>query len=137
MEGVLSMARSFGRRPLVVRDYVKSRKHEWAEACFLPDGTNANAVERVVRRFLELTGDELQGGVVLREFVELDRVGAHASSGMPLVREWRVFWFDREPVLVAPNWPEVRGEPPPCHLPRRPGRERRTGRNRTPSSMPL
>jgi hypothetical protein len=113
MDRVLSVARSFGSRPLVVKDYVKSRKHEWAEACFIPDGTNASAVERVVRRFLELTGDELQGGIVLREFVEFDRVGAHARSGMPLAREWRVFWFDREPVLVAPYWPEVSGEPPP------------------------
>lgn len=113
MDRVLALARAFGPRPLVVKDYVKSRKHEWAEACFIPDGTDAAAVEGVVRRFLELTGDELQGGVVLREFVELERVGAHPRSGMPLAREWRVFWLDGRPALVAPYWPEVGGAPPP------------------------
>jgi hypothetical protein len=111
MDRVVSLAGSFGRRPLVVKDYVKSRKHEWAEACFIPDATDRSAVERVVGRFVELT-EELQGGIVLREFVELERVGAHARSGMPLAREWRVFWLDRRPVLVAPYWPEVEGDPP-------------------------
>jgi len=113
LDRAVALARSFGPRPLIVKDYVKSRKHEWAEACFIPDATDAAGVERVVRRFLELTGAELQGGLVLREFLELELVGDHARSGMPLAREWRVFWCDREPVLIAPYWPEVAGEPPP------------------------
>jgi hypothetical protein len=113
LDGAVALARTFGARPLVVKDYVKSRKHEWAEACFIPDATDAAAVRRVVGRFLELTGDELQGGLVLREFLDLEKVGAHARSGMPLAREWRVFWLDGEAVLVAPYWPEVGGEPPP------------------------
>jgi hypothetical protein len=61
----------------------------------------------------ELTGSGLQGGLVFRELLELEHVGQHPRSGMPLAREWRVFWLDREPVLVAPYWPEVRGDPPP------------------------
>jgi hypothetical protein len=113
LDGAVALARSFGARPLIVKDYVKSRKHEWAEACFIPDGSDATGVERVVRRFLELTGDELQGGLVFREFLELEMVGSHARSGMPLAREWRVFWLDGQPILVAPYWPEVEGEPPP------------------------
>lgn len=113
MDRVRALASGFGARPLVVKDYVKSRKHEWAEACFIPDASDPGGVERVVRRFLELTGEELQGGLVLREFVDLERVGVHARSGMPLAREWRVFWLDGAPVLVAPYWPEVAGEPPP------------------------
>jgi hypothetical protein len=113
LDAAVALARTFGRRPLIVKDYVKSRKHEWAEACFIPDATDAAAVTRVVGRFLELTGSDLQGGLVLREFLELEKVGTHARSGMPLAREWRVFWLDREPVLVAPYWPEVGGAPPP------------------------
>lgn len=66
-----------------------------------------------MQRFLQLTGDELQGGLVLREFLQLESVGAHARSGMPLAREWRVFWLDGAPILVAPYWPEVNGERPP------------------------
>jgi hypothetical protein len=113
IERAVALARTFGRRPLIVKDYVKSRKHEWAEACFVPDATDAASVERVVARFLELTGSELQGGLVIREFLELEQVGQHTRSGTPLAREWRVFWLDREPVLVAPYWPEVGGDPPP------------------------
>jgi hypothetical protein len=113
LDRAIALARSFGPRPILVKDYVKSRKHEWADACFIPDASDAAAVGRVVRRFLDLTGDELQGGLVLREFLDLERVGTHARSAMPLAREWRVFWLDREPVLVAPYWPEVAGEPPP------------------------
>jgi hypothetical protein len=113
LDRAVALARTFGARPLVVKDYVKSRKHEWAEACFIPDATDAAGVARVVSRFLELTGPELQGGLVLRTFLELEVVGAHARSGMPLARGWRVFWCDGAPVLVAPYWPEVAGAPPP------------------------
>ncbi|HEV2235226.1 MAG TPA: ATP-grasp domain-containing protein, partial [Ktedonobacterales bacterium] len=59
----------FGDRPLIVKDYVKSRKHEWLEACFIPSATDLEGVERVVRRFLELQGDDLAGGLVFREYV--------------------------------------------------------------------
>jgi hypothetical protein len=27
----------FGSEPVIVKDYVKSEKHRWAEACFIPD----------------------------------------------------------------------------------------------------
>lgn len=113
VDRAVALARAFGRRPLLVKDYVKSRKHEWAEACFIPDATDAAAVARVVSRFLDLTGSELQGGLVLREFLKLETVGKHGRSGMPLAREWRVFWLDGDPILVAPYWPEVAGDPPP------------------------
>jgi hypothetical protein len=113
VDRAVALARTFGPRPLVVKDYVKSRKHEWAEACFIPDATDGAGVARVVTRFLELTGPELQGGLVLRVFLELELVGAHARSAMPLAREWRVFWCDGAPALTAPYWPEVAGAPPP------------------------
>jgi hypothetical protein len=57
---------SFGDRPLVVKDWVKSRKHEWDEACFIPSATDAATVERVARRFIALQADDLTGGLVLR-----------------------------------------------------------------------
>lgn len=113
LDAAVALARTFGTVPLIVKDYVKSRKHEWAEACFIPSAADEPAVRRVVQRFLELTGTELQGGLVLREFIELELVGDHARSGMPLAREWRTFWLDHEPILIAPYWPEVAGEPPP------------------------
>jgi hypothetical protein len=96
----------FGDRPLIVKDYVKSRKHEWLEACFIPSAADLSAVERVVRRFLELQADDLAGGLVFREYVSLMPLTTHSRSGMPLTREYRIFWLDGEPILTAPYWEE-------------------------------
>jgi hypothetical protein len=84
----------FGDRPLIVKDWVKSQKHYWNEACFIPRASDAEAVQRVVSRFLQLQGTELTGGLVFREFVELASVGAHSRSGMPLTCEYRLFFLD-------------------------------------------
>lgn len=83
-----------GPGPAIVKDYVKSRKHEWAEACFIPSAADRAHAEAVIRRFLDLQGPDLAGGVVLREFVELEGQGAHPRSGMPRVREYRLFLLD-------------------------------------------
>ena len=68
----------------MLKDFVKSRKHEWAEACFIPSASDRASVERVVRRFLELQDDDLSEGLVFREFVEFEPLGRHPKSGMPL-----------------------------------------------------
>ena len=44
---------AFGHAPVVVKDFVKSRKHEWLEACFIPDAGDRAGVERVVGTFVE------------------------------------------------------------------------------------
>ncbi|RKE19145.1 ATP-grasp domain-containing protein [Streptomyces sp. TLI_171] len=86
-----------GRGAAVVKDYVKSRKHEWAEACYVPDLADLDALERVVSRFAELQGDFLAGGLVLRRFEPFVR----AADGR--TEEARVWWLDGEPVLVGPH----------------------------------
>ncbi|HEY2796210.1 MAG TPA: ATP-grasp domain-containing protein [Micromonosporaceae bacterium] len=85
----------------IVKDFVKSRKHEWADACYLPDLTDHAHVRAVVNRMLELQGDDLAGGVVIRAFEEY-RPG-----------EARVWWVDGEPVLVTahPDTPDVLPQP--------------------------
>jgi len=94
----------FGGSPIILKDYVKSQKHHWKTACFIERANDKAAVEKVVRRFLELQGDFLVGGLVFREFVELCSIGNHPQSGMPLAAEWRVFWADKQPILIAPYW---------------------------------
>lgn len=117
------LLRDFGARPLVLKDYVKSEKHEWNEACFIPDASDLDTVERVLDRFLELRDGSVEGGLVFREFVELEPIGTHPKSGMPLTREHRlVFWRGRL-VAAGDYWDqsEVReprassasSEPPP------------------------
>ncbi|WP_371481423.1 ATP-grasp domain-containing protein [Kitasatospora sp. NBC_00315] len=100
-------ARLGGGGPAIVKDYVKSRKHEWAEACFVPDLGDLPALERVVARFVELQAEFLAGGVVLRRFEEYTRTEDGRAN------EARVWWLDGEPVLVGPHpdTPDLTPEP--------------------------
>jgi hypothetical protein len=97
----------FGDRPIVVKDYVKSQKHYWAEACFIPAASDLPAVQRVLQRFLELQGEDLNEGLVFREFVPLKIVGAHPKSRLPLAAEFRIFWLDGEPIVSHRYWGDL------------------------------
>jgi hypothetical protein len=61
----------------------------------------------VVATFVERQGEHLTGGVVVRQYVPLQRVGTHPRSGMPLSREHRVFVLDGEPLIVARYWSDA------------------------------
>ncbi|MER5883201.1 ATP-grasp domain-containing protein [Streptomyces sp. NPDC001941] len=94
---------------VVVKDYVKSRKHEWDEACFVPDAADHARLSRVVGRFVELQEEFLAGGIVLRAFEDF--------TG----EERRVWWVDGEPVLTtahpdadATTAPDPGGRPLPA-----------------------
>lgn len=91
-----SLASQLRLGPGIVKDYVKSRKHEWDEACFIPDLSDTEATARVVRRFVELQGEFLAGGIVLREFEPFVRPQSEAA-------EVRVWWLDGQPQLVTPH----------------------------------
>jgi hypothetical protein len=108
----------FGNAPLVVKDYVKSQKHYWDEACFIPRASDLEAVRRVANRFIELQAESLVGGLVFREFVPLRALAAHAVSGMPLTQEYRIFMYDGIPLITAEYWEQgaYDGEGPPADL---------------------
>jgi len=95
-----------GSGPAIVKDYVKSRKHEWAEACFIPDATDIEHATTVIARMIELQEDTLQGGVVLRRFENYEQADGRTV-------EARVWWVDGEPALVSahPDTPERAPEP--------------------------
>ena len=97
----------FGDAPLIVKDYVKSQKHDWDEACFIPRASDLPTVERVASRFLKLQGEDLNEGLVFRAFVPLKIVGQHPKSGMPLAAEFRIFWLDGEPLLSHRYWGDL------------------------------
>ncbi|MFE7192177.1 ATP-grasp domain-containing protein [Kitasatospora sp. NPDC057541] len=127
-----AVARLGGQGPAIVKDYVKSRKDEWDEACYIPELADLPAVERVVARFVELQAEHLAGGVVLRRFEEFTRVGWDARGaasptgggsegaadgdrdadrdGRRRAVEARAWWLDGEPVLVGPH-PDLPGCP--------------------------
>ena len=105
-ENVQRALQTFGDSSLILKDYVKSRKHEWNEACFIASASDADEVRRVVARFIELQGDEISGGLVFREYVALQNIGAHSQSGMPLAAEFRLFFLDGGLLQSSRYWTE-------------------------------
>lgn len=81
---------SLGFGPYIVKDQVKSRKHEWDTACFAPDG---HKLPDVAREFIRLQGESLAGGLVIREFEEFDKT----------MGETRVWWVNNKPVFQSPH----------------------------------
>lgn len=108
---------AFGDAAVVLKDYVKSRKHEWFDACFIRSASDGADVHRIVSNFLQLQGESLVGGLVFREFVDFKRIGTHSKSRMPLVREFRLFVCDGQLITNAPYWAEgqYEGEIPDVH----------------------
>ena len=94
----------FGDRPVVLKDYVKSEKHYWAQACFIPSAASQAEVTRVTKAFLTLRGQYLNKGLVYREFVELEQLTPNSGSDMPLSREFRLFYFEKKLLIYAPYW---------------------------------
>src|SRR5262249_49920184 len=62
---------------------------------------------RVVGRFLDLQGEDLTGGLVFREFVELESVGRHRQSGLSLGREYRLFFLHGRLLIGGRYWDDV------------------------------
>jgi hypothetical protein len=104
LDRIMALLAPFGDQPVIVKDFVKSRKHEWFEACYIPSAADRQAVDRVVRRFLELQGDDISEGLVFRAYVAFQPIGAHPQSGMPLTREHRLFFLDGTLLADAPYW---------------------------------
>jgi hypothetical protein len=101
---IMALLAPFGDQPLIVKNYVKSRKHEWLEACYIPSAADRQVVDRVITRFLELQGDDISEGLVFRAYVAFQPIGAHPQSGMPLTREHRLFFLDGALLADAPYW---------------------------------
>lgn len=114
MDEVMRLLQPFDSKPIVVKDYVKSRKHEWEEACYISSASDRNEVERVVSRFVELQDEDLNEGLVFREFVEFEPLGKHSKSEMPLTKEYRIFWLYGESLYWSEYWEEGEydGRPP-------------------------
>jgi hypothetical protein len=105
LDQIMWLLQPFGAAPLVLKDFVKSRKHEWNEACYIPSASDRSSVERVIRRFLELT-DDLNEGLVFRQFIDFEPLTQHSKSGMPLTKEFRLFFLDGEPLFWTEYWEE-------------------------------
>jgi hypothetical protein len=89
-----------GPGPAVLRDYVKSMKHYWHEAAYIPDAAGHAAAWKVAARFRELREDEFTGGFVLRRYEQFTSAEA------------RTWWAGGTCRLVTAH-PDTPGDLPP------------------------
>lgn len=105
-ENIMAGLKTFDGKSIVLKDYVKSQKHFWNEACFIPSSSDCDIVKRVVNRFKELQ-DPIEGGLVFREYVDLVNIGYHKESKLPISLEYRVVIVENEIVTLFPYWSGV------------------------------
>ena len=96
----------FQNEAIIVKDFVKSLKHNWKEACFIPNASDRDLVRKVVSRFIELQGTQLNKGLVFRKFEDLEFLTTHSKSKMPLTKEYRLFFLYGKLIQVFNYWDE-------------------------------
>ena len=106
IERVIEKSKVFGEKSVIIKDYVKSEKHYWETACFVKNASNTENLKQIVEKFLELRGEYLNEGIVVREFVELNDLTVHSKSGMPLTEEYRLFFCNKKIVGIYDYWEE-------------------------------
>lgn len=85
----------------ILKDWVKSAKYRWRDACFLPAGTERARFAEIFANFLTERSRLFEKGVVLRAFHPF-RVLHKDMRGMPLHEEYRLFFWDGE-LLLPPH----------------------------------
>ena len=105
-EQVFSEIEVFGNSSLIVKDFVKSQKHYWDTACFVPSATEKQKVKSVISKFMELQNKDFNEGLVIREFIELKDLTIHPKSGMPLKQEYRLFFLNGQLLDCYDYWEE-------------------------------
>lgn len=87
--GLVEAAQGLPPGGAIVKDWVKSMKHYWAEATLVPDVHNADGLLSIAERLLELRSEDLVGGVVVRAFEEYEP------------HEVRTWWVNGECAIVS------------------------------------
>jgi hypothetical protein len=105
-EKVFELTANFKDDPIIVKDYVKSQKHNWTEACFIPKASDRDSVKKIVSKFIDLQGDGLNVGLVFRKFEELEFLINHSKSKMPLTKEFRLFFLNGQVIQIFNYWDE-------------------------------
>lgn len=92
---------SFKDSPALVKDFVKSAKHRWHEACFIPANTSRERFMEIMQAFLEARGEQFNKGIVLRRYHELVTLEQDAR-GQPVHEEYRMFFWKGELLAATP-----------------------------------
>ena len=106
VEKLIEKSKVFGQKSVILKDYVKSEKHDWESACFVKDASNVDRLKLTINNLIGLRGNFLNEGIVVREFIELNDLTIHSKSGMPLTEEYRLFFCQKKLVGIYDYWEE-------------------------------
>ena len=84
----------------IAKDHVKSVKHRWLEACFIPAGTDEARFREILTTLREDRDRLFEKGFVIRRFVPL-RSDGRDMRGHPADHEVRLFFVDGEVLVHA------------------------------------
>lgn len=90
-----------GPPPWILKDWVKSAKEHWADACFVPEGSTKAEFLATADRLHTLRGARFEGGFVVRRFEAL-RPTTHRTPERTIPEEHRVIFVEGEAVALAP-----------------------------------
>lgn len=106
--------------PLMMKDFLKSLKYEWYDACLIKDGSDVKEIMRIMNNFFHLRGPDFVGGLVFRKLLNLKRAGIHPKTRTPVPIEFRTFYVHQKPMLTISIWEKevgidyrAEGKPPP------------------------
>lgn len=106
--------------PLMMKDFLKSLKYEWYDACLIKDGSDAKEIMRITTNFFELRGRDFVGGLAYRKLLTLKRAGIHPKTRTPVPIEYRTFFLHQKPMATISIWKKevgidyaTEGVPPP------------------------
>jgi hypothetical protein len=97
-----TLARRLGDGPFVIKDHVKSAKHLWHEACFVPKGSGRENFERIAENLWREQGKAFFQGFVVKQYVPL-RSRGESPRAYPMCEEYRLFFWNRQ-LLTASHY---------------------------------
>lgn len=103
-DAIMQLLIPFTGQSLILKDFVKSAKHYWYQACYISSASDALAVKNTIDYFLKIRGADFEGGLVFREFLEFTPLADHPRSQMPLIKEFRLIFLDGRLIDTLRYW---------------------------------
>ena len=60
IQKLIEKSKVFGQKPVILKDYVKSEKHDWETACFVADASNIDNLKQTINKLVPCQEKELK-----------------------------------------------------------------------------
>jgi ATP-grasp domain-containing protein len=95
-----TMSRTLGDGPFVIKDHIKSAKHHWHDACFVPKGAGREQFEFIAENLKKEQGPTFYRGFVVKQYVPLQTRG-ESPREYPQCEEYRLFFWNQRLMISS------------------------------------